>query len=289
MRSTSFAMSIPILSRLGCNGGTCHGAQKGKNGFKLSLRGYDPIFDVRALTDDLAARRINAAAPEESLMLRKTLGLTPHQGGVLMRDGDPNHVILRRWIADGSKLDLNSKRAVRIEVSPVNPIVLSTTARQQVRVVAYYADGSNRDVTQEAFIESGNSEVATTQAGGLLQAVRRGEAPILARYEGNYAATTLTVMGDRSSYAESPSQAWSPIDDLVAEKWKRVKVAPSGLCDDATFLRRVYLDLTGLPPSSKTVRAFLQDQTPTRAETREGDRRIDRQRTLRRLLDEQMG
>ncbi len=254
----------PILSRLGCNQGTCHGAQKGKNGFKLSLRGYDPIFDVRALTDDLAARRINASAPEESLMLRKPLGLTPHQGGALMRDGDPNHVILRRWIADGSKLNLQSQRATRIEVSPLNPIVQSTTARQQVRVVAHYPDGSSRDVTQEAFIESGNSEVAKAEAGGLLQAVRRGEAAILARYEGNYAATTLTVMGDRSSYEETAVETWSQIDELVAEKWKRVKITPSGLCDDATFLRRVYLDLTGLPPSSDKVREFLDDDTSTR-------------------------
>ncbi len=131
----------PIMSRLGCNAGTCHGAQKGKNGFKLSLRGYDPVFDLRALTDDLAARRINPAAPEESLMLRKPLGTTPHQGGALMTLGDPNHTILRRWIADGSQLDLNSPRVTGIEVFPVNPIVQSTSARQQVRVVAHYADG----------------------------------------------------------------------------------------------------------------------------------------------------
>ena len=254
----------PILSRLGCNQGTCHGAQKGKNGFKLSLRGYDPVYDIRALTDDLAQRRINAASPEDSMMLRKPLGLTPHQGGALMTAGDPYHSVLRRWIADGSKLDLSSQSANRIEIFPVNPIVESTTAIQQVRVVAHFPDGSKRDVTQEAFIESGNTEVATANTGGLLQAVRRGEAPILARYEGNYAASTLTVMGDRTGYAESSPESWSKIDELVAAKWKRVKVVPSGLCDDASYLRRVHLDLTGLPPSSQAVREFLADKTPTR-------------------------
>ncbi|MEM9646515.1 MAG: c-type cytochrome domain-containing protein, partial [Planctomycetota bacterium] len=187
----------PVLSRLGCNQGTCHGAQKGKNGFRLSLRGYDPVFDLRALVDDLAARRINAAAPDESLMLRKPLGTTPHQGGVLMQEGDIYHAILRRWIADGSRLDLASQRVNRIEVFPANPIVQSVHAQQQVRVVAHYEDGSQRDVTREAFIESGNTEVATTEMGGLVSAVRRGEAAILARYEGSYAATTLTVMGNR--------------------------------------------------------------------------------------------
>jgi WD40 repeat protein len=254
----------PILSRLGCNAGTCHGAQKGKNGFKLSLRGYDPVFDLRALTDDLAARRINAAAPEESLMLRKPLGATPHQGGAVMVQGDPNHMILRRWIADGCRLDIDAPSVSGIEVFPVNPIVQSNRARQQVRVVAHYTDGSERDVTPEAFIESGNTEVATADKSGLLTAVRRGEAPILARFEGAYAATTLTVMGDRSGYETPATDNWSRIDELVAEKWQRVKVVPSELCDDATFLRRVYLDLTGLPPSSDQVRAFLEDPSPTR-------------------------
>lgn len=254
----------PILSRLGCNQGTCHGAQKGKNGFKLSLRGYDPIYDLRALTDDLSARRINASAPEDSLMLRKPLGLTPHQGGAIMTPGDPNHSILRRWIADGSQLDLDSPRVSRIEIQPMNPIVQSTSARQQVRVVAHYHDGTWRDVTREAFIESGNSEVATANKSGLLSAVRRGEAPILARFEGAYVATTLTVMGDRDGYESPVPESWNRIDELVAEKWQRVKVIPSELCDDAAYLRRVYLDLTGLPPSSETVREFLADPTPTR-------------------------
>ncbi|MEM8912136.1 MAG: DUF1549 domain-containing protein [Planctomycetota bacterium] len=259
----------PVLSRLGCNQGTCHGAQKGKNGFRLSLRGYDPIFDIRALTDDLAARRINPAAPENSLMLRKPLGISPHQGGTLMRDGDPYHAILRQWIADGSRLDTDAIRVTSIAISPINPVVESIDSTQHVRVVATYADGTTRDVTHEAAIDSGNTEVATVVDGGVLQAVRRGEAPLLARYEGNYAATTLTVMGDRDGYVSTDVEGWNRIDDLVAKKWNRMKIVPSGLCDDATFLRRIHLDLTGLPPTSDQVRAFLDDKTPTRAKRAE--------------------
>ncbi|MGI9468738.1 MAG: DUF1549 domain-containing protein [Rubripirellula sp.] len=254
----------PILSRLGCNQGTCHGAQKGKNGFKLSLRGYDPVYDLRALTDDLAARRINPASPDESLMLRKPLGLSPHQGGVLMEKGDPYHTVLQRWIADGSQLNLESSRVTGIEIFPTNPVVQRTDAEQQVRVIAHYENGDQRDVTQEAFIESGNTETASVDKSGLLSAIRRGEAAILARYEGAYAATTLTVMGEREGYKTVAVEQWSDIDKLVADKWKRVKVIPSGMCDDSTFLRRVYLDLTGLPPSSEQVRKFLADETPTR-------------------------
>ena len=253
----------PVLSRLGCNQGTCHGAQKGKNGFRLSLRGYDPIFELRALTDDLAARRINPAAPDESLMLRKPLGLTPHEGGVLMAKGDPNFAILRRWIADGSQLKMDASRVTKLEIFPENPIIQTIGDRQQMRLVAHFQDGSTRDVTREAFIESGNSEVAEAGTAGLISSVRRGEAAILARYEGNYIATTLTVMGDRSGYQAAEVESWSRIDELVSQKWKRVKVQPSGLADDASFLRRVTLDLTGLPPTSQEIRDFLADQTPT--------------------------
>ncbi len=254
----------PILSRLGCNQGTCHGAQKGKNGFKLSLRGYDPVYDLRALTDDLLARRINPASPDESLMLRKPLGLSPHQGGVLMAQGDPYHTVLRRWIADGSRLNLESPRVMHIEFFPVNPVAQQTDSQQQVRVIAHYPDGSQRDVTREAFIESGNTETATVDNTGLLSAVRRGEAAILARYEGTYAATTFTVMGNRDGYQQVAVEHWSDIDKIVAEKWQRVKVVPSDVCDDSTFLRRVHLDLTGLPPSSEKVRKFLEDKSPMR-------------------------
>jgi len=263
-QSVDFIRDVnPLLSRLGCNQGTCHGAQAGKNGFKLSLRGYDPIFDIRALTDESSARRINTAEPLESLMLRKPLGLVPHQGGVLMTAGDQYHTILANWIAAGATLDLDSPRVTSLEMSPINPVVEDAGATAQMKVIAHYADGLVRDVTAEAFIETGNGEVATTAAGGIVTAIRRGEAPILARYEGQYAATTFAVMGNREGYMPPTSSTQNRIDALVAEKWERMKIVPSDLCDDATFLRRVYLDLTGLPPSSAEVRAFLVDATPT--------------------------
>lgn len=255
----------PVLSRLGCNQGTCHGAQKGKNGFRLSLRGYDPVFDLRALTDDLSARRINPADPATSMMLRKPLGLTPHEGGTLMSADDPYHAILKRWISDGSELDLSTPAVTSLVIEPQNPTILNIGDSQQLRVVAEYSDGTTRDVTGEAFIESGNTEVASADRRAKLLSLRRGEAPVLARYEGAYAATTLTVMGDRTGYEQNNSPTWTRIDELIEKKWSRMKVSPSGLADDATFLRRVYLDLTGMPPSSEDVRTFLADQTATRA------------------------
>ncbi len=249
----------PVLTKLGCNMGTCHGAQKGQNGFKLSLRGYDAVSDVRAFTDDLASRRVNFASPDDSLMLLKPTGGVPHQGGQLMKFEDPYYRIVRDWIADGALLDRESPRVVRVEVFPKNPVVDRAGEQQQMRVVATYADGQMRDVTAESFLESGNTEVATTDGSGLMTAVRRGESAILVRYEGSYAATTLTVMGDRTEFVWEEPEVWGKIDALVADKWERMKIQPASLSSDTDFIRRVTLDLTGLPPTPDEVRGFLAD------------------------------
>ena len=132
-----------------------------------------------------------------------------------------------------------------------------------------------RDVTREAFLESANGEVVVAGRAGLMAAIRRGEAPILARFEGSYASTTLTVMGDRSGFVWTDPPTFSKIDELVVAKWKRVKILPSGLCSDSDFIRRVYLDLTGLPPSADDVRKFLADKR---------DMRIKRDELIDRLI-----
>jgi len=254
----------PVLAQLGCSAGACHGAKDGKAGFKLSLRGYDPIFDVRSLVDDHAGRRMNFASPDDSLMLLKSTGAVPHEGGQRTKFDDKYYRIMRAWIADGAKLNLTAPRVTRIEVTPQNPVLQAIGSKQQMRIIATYADGRQRDVTAEGFIESGNQDVAVTERGGLVSTLRRGEAPVLARYEGNYAATTITVMGDRSGFAWSEPEQWNQIDGFAAEKWQRMKILPSGLCSDDEFLRRVYLDLIGLPPTATDVREFLADTRATR-------------------------
>ncbi|MBY0524026.1 MAG: DUF1553 domain-containing protein [Gemmataceae bacterium] len=255
---------MPTMSKMGCNAGTCHGAQNGKNGFKLSLRGYDPAFDYRALTDDETARRFNRAAPDKSLMLLKPAGAVPHIGGALTQPGEPYYELLRLWIAEGVKLDDKAARVQSIDIFPKGPVVPLIGMKQQMAIIATFSDGSVRDVTAEAFIESSNTEVATADKAGLITGIRRGEGAMLARYEGAYAATTLIVMGDRSAFAwkETPVNNW--IDTLVHEKLKSVKVLPSDICTDSEFIRRVTIDLTGLPPEPDAVRTFLNDNRPTR-------------------------
>ncbi|MCE9564537.1 MAG: DUF1549 domain-containing protein [Planctomycetes bacterium] len=264
-KPVSFVTDVqPALSKLGCNAGTCHGAQAGKNGFKLSLRGYDSIYDFRALTDDLEGRRFNRAAPEKSLMLMKPAGAVPHQGGVVMQAGDPNYELIRRWIAQGVKLDLDAVRVASIEVFPKNPIVSRLLQKQQFAVLATYTDGRVRDVTAETFLDSSNTEVATADKTGLVTALRRGESTMLARYEGAYAASTVVVMGDRTGFTWEPRPVQNYIDELVDAKLQKVKVQASPLANDSEFIRRVYLDLTGLPPSAEEVRAFIDDKRDTK-------------------------
>jgi hypothetical protein len=199
------------------------------------------------------------------MLLKATAGV-PHEGGQRFKVGDPYYDLLRAWIADGAKLDLSAPRVAKIDVSPKNPVVQQIGGRQQFRIVATFTDGKTRDVTAEAFIESGNSDVAAVvpDANGLIKTLRRGEAPVLARYEGNYLATTLTVMGDRTGFTWQEPEKWSRVDELVAAKWQRMKIQPSELCDDADFLRRVYLDLVGLPPTADELRSFLADTAPPR-------------------------
>jgi hypothetical protein len=256
----SFVRDVqPILSRTGCNQGTCHGAKDGKNGFKLSLRGYDALYDHRALTDDLGARRFNRAAPGQSLMLLKATGSTPHVGGVRMNVGDPYYNLLKEWIAQGVKLDLQAPRVTKIDIFPLNPIVPRPGMKQQVTVTATYSDGTTRDVTREAFIESGDIEKIEADERGVITTLRRGEAPVLVRYEGAYAATTIICMGDRSGFSWQQPPSNGLIDDLVYKKLQQLKILPSELCTDDEFIRRVYIDLTGLPPTSAQVRSFLAD------------------------------
>jgi len=263
----------PILSKTGCNQGTCHGSKEGKAGFKLSLRGYDALYDHRALTDDIGARRFNRAAPDQSLMLLKATGSIPHVGGVRMEADHAYYEILRQWIAGGVKLDLNAARVAKIEVLPRDPIVPLPGMKQQIAVMATYTDGSTRDVTREAFIESGNIEILEASSQGVVTTLRRGEAPVLVRYEGAYAATTLIVMGDRTGFQWVQPPTNNYIDELVYKKLARVKILPSDLANDAEFVRRLYLDITGLPPTGADVQAFLADARDSRTKR---DELIDR-------------
>jgi len=268
---------MPLLSKTGCNTGLCHGSVKGKNGFKLSLRGFDPEFDYHALIADISGRRFNRAQPAESLMLLKPIQGVAHQGGLVFEKNSRDYSLLYKWIAEGVRSDTNRvQRANRIEILPAAPKMSLPGWKQQMIVLAHYPDGTTRDVTREAVFTSTMPETATVTPDGLVTAVRRGEVSILVRYEGNYAANPVTIIGDRRGYRWVGQPQHNYIDRLVDAKLQRVKANPSGLCTDAEFIRRVYLDIIGIPPTPEETRAFLADKTASRQK---------RSRLIDKLLD----
>jgi hypothetical protein len=253
---------MPTMSKVGCNQGTCHGAQEGKNGFKLTLRGYDPELDYFALVDDLSGRRFNRSLPSQSLMLLKPTQGVPHVGGFLFDEDSRYYRLIQEWIAEGCQFD-NATRVERLEVFPPNPVIDREGRKLQMIVIAHYPDGTTRDVTRDAVFSSSNFNTATvtntTASSGVVESLRRGETAILVRYEGAYAANQMTVLGDRTGFAWADSPEVNFIDTHVNDKLKKMKTLPSEPSTDEEFLRRVSVDLTGNPPTLEQVKAFLAD------------------------------
>ena len=265
----------PILNKAGCTAGACHGAAKGKNGFKLSLRGYDPRFDYEALLFDLAGRRFNRADPARSLMLAKPSQEVAHGGGRRFAKESDYYKTIYNWIALGVPYgDPAKDTIVELRVEPKELFLSRPGETASLKVVARYQDDELRDVTRETTIESNVPDVALVEADTsvdkpldkpLIRGERVGEATVLVRYQGKFGAIPVTVLNPKPGFVWKPLPQHNYIDRLVDAKLERLKIQPSAPTDDATFLRRVSLDLTGRLPSPESVRAFLDDPSPSRA------------------------
>jgi hypothetical protein len=256
---------MPLLAGVGCNAGTCHGSAKGKNGFKLSLRGYDPEFDYNALVNELQGRRVNRVDAANSLMLLKPAAQVPHEGGLAMPVGGRQYETILEWIKEGAKFepDSGTARPSRLEVLPAEAALDLPGRTQRLIVLAHYPDGAVRDVTRDAVLTS-NSIDTVRVTGSEVVGMRRGEASVGVRYEGNYGVVNVSIMGDRTGFAWAPMPVYNFVDTHINAKLEKMKILPSEECTDAEFVRRLYLDLTGLAPTAKQARAFIEDPTPGR-------------------------
>ena len=279
----------PILTRFGCNAGACHGKQRGQNGFQLSLLGFDPDFDLDAMVHEARGRRIFPAAPDESLVLLKSTARLPHGGGKRLDPGSDAYKLLREWIARGTQRDPpNTPQLLRITVLPSEQI-LTPGARLPLSVAAHFSDGSTEDVTRLTAFQSNETAIASISSEGLIKAgTIPGEVAVTARFRGQFATCYITIPLPGSvpaaEYARLPRK--NPIDGLVWDKLKKLGITPSEPASDATFLRRVSLDVIGRLPSAEEVRSFLADTGPAKRE--QSGRSPATASRIRRSLGEQV-
>ena len=253
---------VPALTRLGCNQGACHGKQSGQNGFKLSLRGFDPAEDHDRLTRESRGRRLNFAQPDASLMLLKTLGRMPHEGGQRMLPGSPYHALFADWIRAGAPGPLKEERRVaRLEITPSDSRMGPSESRS-LAVRAHYTDNSSRDVTWLTQFYSNDESTLRVSADGKVTALRAGEATARVHFNGHVAVARFTMPFTKPVPAAAFAQRNNAVDDAVFAKLQSLNIPPSSLSSDAAFLRRASLDVTGALPAPDEVRAFLADTRP---------------------------
>lgn len=251
---------MPVFFRAGCNAGTCHGAARGKDGYMLSLFGYDPAGDYRRTVEELPGRRVNTAVPHESLLLLKATAAVPHTGGKLFDCNSDLYRTLLAWISAGAPDDSGSVPEVT-GISLPKPSVVFTKIGQQgvARVKAAYSDGSTRDVTALARFFSNNTAVADVDADGRVTAKGPGDTNIFARFSRFTVGAETIVLPAAEGFTWPNPPINNFIDELVFDRLEKLQIIPSDLCDDETFLRRVTIDLVARPPTVEEYDAFMRD------------------------------
>ena len=260
----SFRLDVmPILMRSGCNTGSCHGAARGKDGFRLSLFGFDPEADYQRITREISGRRINLALTAESFLLTKATNAVPHGGGARIKPGDEYYNTLKRWLDTGAKNDPGPVPAVvAVVLDPPEGVLDGAGATQQLSLRAKYADGSERDVTSLAVFLTNNDNTAKVDATGLVTAGNRGEAFVMARFETHTVGSHFITLPKGLAFQWANPPAANVIDELIHAKLQKLRINPSAICTDEEFLRRASLDICGVLPTSDEYRSFMASADP---------------------------
>jgi hypothetical protein len=265
---------MPVLSKAGCNSGTCHGNQNGKAAFKLSLRGEDPEWDYRALTRDMLGRRVDVINPDESLILLKPTTQLAHEGGLRFKKDSEEYEILRNWIAADLPDDIAAAPTLtRLVVSPVERIVVEPTNSVTLKALAFFSDGTERDVTPMAVYEPSTTQCRVSH-DGIATMEQPGETTVLVRFLNLQAPVRLALVPARPGFVWHKTPANNFIDREVLGKLRTLRMNPSELCTDQEFVRRVHLDLLGLLPTADEARRFCAER-----------RRDKRERLVAELLE----
>jgi hypothetical protein len=258
-----------LLSKAGCNGGGCHGSFQGKNGFRLSLFGYEPAFDFAAITRDNLGRRINRSNPDDSLLLLKGAGRMPHEGGVRFGQESWMYGVMSQWLAGGATWTKDSGKIESLTVTPGDFLVLAGGDTKDVRVSAKFADGTTEDVTPFCEFKIADDTVAAVTTLGRVTASRPGDTGLTILYRGTVRAIRVLVPAPAKPGMTFPTvPEFNFVDKPVFEKLKRLNMPPSALSSDEEFLRRVTIDAIGILPTPEQVRAFLADKSPKKREAK---------------------
>jgi hypothetical protein len=265
-RPISFKLDVmPVFMKAGCNQGSCHGAARGKDGFRLSLFGFDPDGDHYRLTREVPGRRINLALLRESLLMEKATGKVPHTGGTRFTDDSAPYQTLLRWLDAGAPADPPGlPTPVSLELLPKNAVLDGPGASQQMVVRARYSDGSDRDVTSLALFLSNNDTSAKISPEGVVTAGERGEAFVMARFATFTVGAQVIVLPKSLKFQFPQAPEKNYVDTLVNAKLKKLRLAPSPLCGDEVFLRRAYIDLVGVLPTVEEYQRFMTSNAPNK-------------------------
>ena len=252
---------VPVLTRTGCNQGSCHGKGSGQNGFRLSLRGYAPEQDYRYLTREFDGRRVDLSHPEASLLLRKPTGQAPHEGGKIFDVDSPAYRVLLDWIKAGVPAPKKEDPTlIRLEVEP-SAQTLKIGGQQPLKAFGTFSDGSRRDVTWLTKFESNDPGLIAVNENAVAKALRNGETAIRAAFQTGVAVTILTV----PFVSEIPNEKFARrnnfIDDSVFAKLSALRIEPSELTTDEEWIRRAFIDSIGTLPTPDEVRQFLADKS----------------------------
>jgi hypothetical protein len=252
---------VPVLTRTGCNTGACHGAARGKDGFRISLFGYDPVGDYQRITREIGVRRINLAVPEDSLLLKKSTGAVQHTGGKRFEADSDYYKTVLEWLQHGAPIDAADAKpptVASVSLYPSQAVLEGEGATQRFVTVAHYSDGTTADLSRLAGFSTNNPTSAEIGDSGIVTAGARGEAYVMARFDTHTVGSQVLVLPEGLEYTPPPVTG-NYIDELVGKKLRQLRTEPSGLCSDEDFLRRATIDITGLLPTEQEYQQFMSD------------------------------